>query len=64
LVRKALAIQVDVSDGTEVNRMVQIVVKKFKRVDIFVNNLSIIKCGLIEDLVEEDWIELYDSVKF
>jgi len=31
--RQALAIQVDVSDSKEVNRMVQLVLKKFKGVD-------------------------------
>jgi len=36
--RKALAIRVDVSDSKEVNRMVQSVLKKFKRVDILVYN--------------------------
>jgi len=52
---KALAIQVDISDSKEVNRMVQSVFKKFKRVDILVNNAAIIKRGSIEDLTEEDW---------
>ena len=53
-----LAIQVDVSDSKEVNQMVQLVLKKFKRVDILVSDAGIIKRGSIEDLVEEDWIEL------
>jgi len=53
--QQALAIQVDVSDSKEVNRMVQSVFKKFKRVDILVNNAAIIKRGSIEDLTEEDW---------
>jgi len=41
--RKALAIRVDVSDSKEVNRMVQSVLKKFKRVDILVNNAAIMR---------------------
>ncbi|HER25371.1 MAG TPA: 3-oxoacyl-ACP reductase FabG [Candidatus Atribacteria bacterium] len=57
---KALAIQVDVSDSKEVNQMVQSVIKKFKRVDILVNNAAIIKRGLIEDLKEEDWDRVID----
>jgi len=52
---QAVAIQVDVSDTKEVNRMVQLVLKKFKRVDILVNNAGIIRRGSIEDLAEEDW---------
>lgn len=58
--RQALAIQVDVSDSKEVNRMVQSVFKKFKRVDILVNNAAIIKRGSIEDLTEEDWDRVMD----
>jgi len=58
--RKALAIQVDVSDSKEVNRMVKLVLKKFKRVDILVNNAAIIKRGSIEDLTEEDWDRVMD----
>ena len=58
--RKALAIRVDVSDSKEVNRMVQSVLKKFKRVDILVNNAAIIKRGSIEDLTEDDWDRVID----
>jgi len=58
--QQALAIQVDVSDSKEVNRMVQSVIKKFKRVDILVNNATIIKRGSIEDLSEEDWNKVID----
>ncbi len=58
--QQALAIQVDVSDSKEVNRMVQLILKKFKRVDILVNNAAIIKRGLIEDLAEEDWDRVID----
>jgi len=57
---KALAIQVDISDSKEVNRMVQSVLKKFERVDILVNNAAIIKRGSIEDLTEEDWDRVMD----
>jgi len=58
--RQALAIQVDISESKEVNRMVQTVLKKFKRLDILVNNAGIIKRGSIEDLVEEDWDRVLD----
>ncbi|GAI87884.1 unnamed protein product, partial [marine sediment metagenome] len=58
--RQAWAIQVDVSDSKEVNRMVQLVLKKFKRVDILVNNAAIIRRGSIEDLTEEDWDRVMD----
>ena len=45
--RQALAVQVDVSDSKEVNRMVQSILKKFKRIDILVNNAAIIRRGSI-----------------
>ena len=57
---KALAIQVDVSDSKEVDRMVQVVLSKFKRIDILINNAGIIKRGSIEDLTEEDWDKVMD----
>ncbi len=58
--RQALAIRVDVSDSKEVNRMAQSVLKKFKRVDILVNNAAIIRRGSIEDLKEDDWDRVID----
>ena len=58
--QQALAIQVDVSDSKEVNRMVQSVFEKFKQVDILVNNAAIIKRGSIEDLQEDDWDRVID----
>jgi len=58
--RQALAIQADVSDTKEVNRMVQIVIRKFKKVDILINNAGIIRRGSIEDLKEEDWDRVID----
>ncbi len=58
--RQALAIRVDVSDSKEVNRMAQSVLKKFKRVDILVNNAAIIRRGSIENLTEEDWDRVMD----
>ena len=57
---QAVAIQVDVSDSKEVNRMVQIVLRKFKKVDILINNAGIIRRGSIEDLVEDDWDRVID----
>jgi len=57
---KALAIQVDVSDSKEVNQMVQSALKKFKRIDILVNNAAIIRRGTIENLSEEDWNKVID----
>ena len=57
---KALAIQVDVSDSKEVNQMVQLALKKYKRIDILVNNAAIIRRGTIENLSEEDWNKVID----
>ncbi|MDD3656760.1 MAG: 3-oxoacyl-ACP reductase FabG [Atribacterota bacterium] len=53
--RRALAIQADISVAKEVNQMVALSMREFGRIDILVNNASIIKRGTIEELSEEDW---------
>lgn len=53
--RHALAIQADISMTKEVNQMVELTMKEFGRIDILVNNASIIKRGTTEELREEDW---------
>jgi NAD(P)-dependent dehydrogenase (short-subunit alcohol dehydrogenase family) len=52
---RALTIQADVSQKTDVNRMVQTALDKFGRIDILVNNAGIFIGGKIADLKEEIW---------
>jgi 3-oxoacyl-[acyl-carrier protein] reductase len=53
--RRALVIQADISVAREVNQMVALSMREFGRIDILINNASIIKRGTIEELSEEDW---------
>lgn len=53
--RRALAIQADISVAQEVHQMVALTRKEYGRIDILVNNASIIKRGTTEELREEDW---------
>ena len=53
--RRAIAIKADISIAKEVNQMVSLAMRQFDRIDILVNNASIIKRGITEELSEEDW---------
>ncbi len=58
----AIAIQADVSQDTEVRRMVDAIVQQFETVDLLVNNASItrhIPLDNLEAATEEVWDELY-----
>jgi 3-oxoacyl-[acyl-carrier protein] reductase len=52
---RALAVSCDISNGSEVREMVNLVQKAFGRIDILVNNAGIIRRGTIETVTEEDW---------
>lgn len=51
---QALVMQVDVSDRSQVQRMVQNTIEKFGRVDIFVNNAAIMKGGSLVSMDEKN----------
>lgn len=51
----SLPFQADISHSQEVNKMVELTLKEYGRIDILVNNASIIKRGNINSLSEEDW---------
>jgi NAD(P)-dependent dehydrogenase (short-subunit alcohol dehydrogenase family) len=53
--REALGLKVDVSKKKSVVKMVQQAVKKFKRVDILINNAGILRAGPAEKMSEKDW---------
>jgi 3-oxoacyl-[acyl-carrier protein] reductase len=56
--RKALALQVDVTSESDVQRMVDETLKKFGRIDILINNASIRPEAPVEELTLKDWREV------
>ena len=57
--RAALAVQADVSDGGQVDRMVDTVLDKFCQLDILVCNAGISHFGLLSDLTEDEWRRIF-----
>jgi len=51
----ALAMQADVSNRTEVEKMVDAICEKFGRIDILVNNAGINRDELLMSMEKEDW---------
>lgn len=53
--REALGLKVDVTKKKDVVKMVQRAVKKFKRVDILINNAGVLMMSPLEKMKEKDW---------
>jgi 3-oxoacyl-[acyl-carrier protein] reductase len=53
--RKAMAIKVDVSNLSDVGKMVHAILEQFGQIDILVNNAGITRDKLILRMTEEDW---------
>ncbi len=52
---EAIFIQGDVSKAIDAKKMVEEIIKKFKKLDILFNNAGIVTPGTIESLTEEQW---------
>ena len=57
---EALAIKADVSNKTEVVRMVDTVIKNFGKIDILVNNAGIFSSVPLIDITEDEWDKVMD----
>ena len=57
--RKALALQADVGDVGEIQKMVARAVNDFSRIDILVNNAGVTRRADIMDLTEADWDRIH-----
>jgi meso-butanediol dehydrogenase/(S,S)-butanediol dehydrogenase/diacetyl reductase len=57
--RRALAIQADVGNTGEIDRMVSEAVARFGKVDVLVNNAGVTRRAYIMDLTEEDWDRIF-----
>ncbi len=53
--RRAIGITCDVSNGDQVEKMVQRVVNEFGKIDILVNDVGIVGGGPITEMAEEEW---------
>lgn len=53
--RRALALQVDVSQSRDVKRMVETTIERFGRIDIMVNNAGIRLVAPLTEVSDEDW---------
>lgn len=59
--RKSLALQVDVRDESEVQRMIDTVVAEFGHLDILVNNAGVASVGPITEFPTELWEYIMDT---
>lgn len=55
----ALAIKADVSKKYEVDKMFEIIEKKFKGVDILINNAGVAQYKMFQDIKEEEWDKIF-----
>jgi len=51
----AIAIEANVTNGTDVKNVVKETLERFGKIDILVNVAGLITCKLVEDLTEDDW---------
>ena len=56
--RKALVVQADVAQASEVNRLVAAALARFGKIDILVNNAGIARLQPMDEVSEADWDEL------
>ncbi|MGI8690791.1 MAG: SDR family NAD(P)-dependent oxidoreductase [Thermomicrobiales bacterium] len=52
---QAIAVAVDVTKASDIQRMVQTAMDHFRRIDVLFNNAGIIYRGSVLDLTEEEW---------
>ncbi|HEY4175079.1 MAG TPA: SDR family NAD(P)-dependent oxidoreductase, partial [Rhodopila sp.] len=57
--RRALAVQADVGDLQEIDRMVREALATFGQIDILVNNAGVTRRADIMDVTEQDWDRIH-----
>ncbi len=57
--RKSLAVQADVGDLQQIDRMVRTVIEQFGQIDILLNNAGVTRRADIMDLTEADWDRIH-----
>lgn len=51
----------DLSKKSEAKKLVEFAVKKWKSIDVLINNAGIAKLQMFQDVTEEDWNEIIDT---
>ncbi|MBI5214169.1 MAG: SDR family oxidoreductase [Ignavibacteriae bacterium] len=59
--REAIALKADVRDKKQVKKLVDSTMKKFKRIDVLVNNAAIFVESTLENISEEMWDSTLDT---
>ena len=57
--RKSLAVQADVGDLQQIDRMVRTVIEQFGQIDILLNNAGVTRRADIMDITEADWDRIH-----
>jgi len=57
----SIAIPTDVTDSSQVEKMVNIVLKKYNKIDILINNAGILKTNPVHLLSEMEWDNVIDT---
>ncbi len=58
---EALAIQADVSQATEVDRLIESTLDTFKHIDVLINNAGIYPLSTFLDMTEEKWDQVVEA---
>ena len=57
--RRALALQADVGNTQDIDRLVRETLARFGKIDVLVNNAGVTRRAYIMDLTEEDWDRIF-----
>jgi len=58
--KACFAVAADVSNASDVKKLVSVALEKFKRVDVLVNNAAVLLAGTAESLEEDDWDQTFN----
>ena len=53
--------QADLSKESDINKMVEEIIRKYGRIDVLVNNTGGPKAGFFDEINDEDWISTFES---
>ena len=58
--RKCIAVKVDISQKSDVDKMVSAAVEEYGKIDVLVNNAGILLHRSVLDMTEEEWDRIMD----